>query len=170
MMSALGMRRSAACELLREFDLEFKRQRGVTLPRASKSNAVLIDRNRFELLRTVKRDVDAKKFPSYRDAVRCHLDPEQSYGVSIETLAGQLSDMKARLSTLGQALGDAEAVSKDDRALSVELTAEVRALRTENGDLRSLLLQMTTEARTLLSTGRPWGSGPEEDQRPEQLR
>ena len=90
---------------------------GVSLRRASKSNAVLFDRDRLELLRTVKRDVEDGKFPSCRHAVRYHLDPGRLHGFSIVTLSLQLVDPQTRVALWSETLPDSVALTADDRAM-----------------------------------------------------
>jgi len=99
-MEVLGVGRGAAYKMLQEFETEFKRQRGICLPRSGSSNTVFIDRERFDILRTIRKDYTSGIFASYRDAVRYHLNPERPLTAVLESIAADLDEALAEIAKL----------------------------------------------------------------------
>jgi hypothetical protein len=145
-MRALKMGRSAAYDLLGAFDAEFKRQRGVGLPRAGKSNALLIDRERFELLRLVRRDYEDGTFVAYRDALRFHLNPSSAFVVDLDSLSAQIRDVHGELNTL-----------RDGQIALNEMAEELLKWVKEN---QTLLVALRSSVAELEARGRSSQVGP----------
>ncbi|MGY2894927.1 hypothetical protein [Deinococcus sp. UYEF24] len=155
LMKVLGMGRSAAYDLLGEFDVEFKRQRGVGLPRAGRSNALLIDRERFDLLRLARRDFEVGSFGSYRDALRYHLNPSASFVVDLESLSTQIRDAHAEISLLRHSQGDTKmlieqvaSMLKENQALVAELKSSLAEVQVSVLPPRGQPVALGTQAVT----------------------
>ncbi|WP_407571646.1 hypothetical protein [Deinococcus altitudinis] len=145
-MKVLKMGRSAAYDLLSEFDTEFKRQRGVGLPRDGRSNALLIDRERFDLLRLVRRDVESRSFASYRDALRYHLNLSASFVVDLESFSVQIRDAHAEITHLREAQRESQEATEQAVALVRETHKQMAALLKES---RTLMTEVREVAAKL---------------------
>ena len=155
LMKVMKMGRSAAYDLLGEFDKEFRRQRGVGLPRAGRSNALLIDRERFELLRLVRRDAEVGSFASYRDALRYHLNPSASFVVDLESLSTQIQEAHAEISLLRRAQGDTQVLTgqlllllKNNDALMAELKSSFAEVQVTLAEVRGRVAEAQASLRS----------------------
>jgi len=146
----LGIGRSAAYTLLREYDTEFKRQRGVNLPKSGRNHVIKIDRDRLELLRTIHRDFKEKRFGSYADAIRYHLNPGEAYTPDFQSLSDQLRKVQGATESLTRMV-------MENRAEFTRLSMDHAELRDAIGEINTNLASMREDLKWFRETYRQFG-------------
>ena len=91
----------------------------------------MIDRERFDMLRLVRCDFEDGTFAGYCDAVQYHLNPDQSFAPDLGSLALQLQEAHAEISSLHSVIAEGHTLFKNVPAALAELLSEVRSLSSE---------------------------------------